>query len=48
MTTISAETAPRIKIPLSVTHIRVAAFLLLILSSIAVFGGTVSTLVAVD
>jgi hypothetical protein len=38
MATITAETAPRIRIPLSVTHIRVAAFLLLILSPIAVFG----------
>jgi Domain of unknown function (DUF4386) len=38
MTTITAETAPRSKIPLSVTHVRVAAFLLLVLSPIAVFG----------
>ena len=38
MTTIAVETSPRIEVPFSVTHIRVAAFLFLILSPIAVFG----------
>src|SRR5215469_15576324 len=33
-----AETSPRIEIPRSVTHVRVAAFLVLILSPLAVFG----------
>jgi hypothetical protein len=38
MTTRTAETAPRIEIPLIVTRARVAAFLVLILGSLAVFG----------
>jgi hypothetical protein len=38
MTTLIAETAPIIEIPLSVKHARVAAFLVLILSPLAVFG----------
>jgi hypothetical protein len=38
MATRTVETSPHIEIPLSVTHARVAAFLLLILSPLAVFG----------
>jgi hypothetical protein len=38
MTTRTAETAPRIEIPLAVTHARVVAFLFLSLIPLAVFG----------
>ena len=38
MITSTAETLPRIEIPFIVKHVRVAAFLLLILSPLAVFG----------
>ena len=38
MTTFTTETPPRIEIPLTVTHVRVAAFLVLLLAPLAVFG----------